>query len=260
MTKSTFRAGLAPLAGLLFALGVAQVEAETTNCTVIDALPYTITTPGVYCLIADFFDVNLNAGAAITIDSSDVVLDMNGHKVGNGAGNLTQASGIYALNRTHLTVRNGTLIGFLIGVNLKDNTGGYATVQSCIVEDMRANFNKYQGINVEGKMNVVRNNHVLYTYGTTVFGANISAYGIRVVGHSPRVLNNEVSEVFKSGTGVAYGIFLASVTNGFVYENRVAVVTNGIVFFGGSTGKYKDSLTSGVTTAFSGGTDAGGNN
>lgn len=259
MTKSTFRVGLAPLAGLLFALGVAQVEAETTNCTVIDALPYTIATPGVYCLTEDL-DVILNVGAAITIDSSHVVLDMNGHKVGNGAGNATQAFGIYAVNRTHLTVRNGTVIGFLEGVRIKDDTGAYATVQNCIVEDMRANFNKYQGINVEGKMNVVRNNHVLYTYGTTAFGANVSAYGIRVAGHSPRVLNNEVSEVFKSGTGVAYGIFLVVVTNAFVYENRVAVVTNGIVFPGGSTGKYKDNLTSGVTTAFSGGTDAGGNN
>ena len=233
--------------------------AETTSCTVIDALPYTISASGVYCLTADF-DVNLNAGAAITIDSSHVVLDMNGHKVANGAGNATQAYGISALNRTSLTVREGTVIGFLIGVSIKDNSGGYATVQNCIVEDVRANFNKYQGINVEGKMNVVRNNHVLYTYGTTVWGANVSAYGIRVAGPSPRVLNNEVSEVFKSGTGTAYGIFLVSVSNGFAYENRVAVVTNGIAFSGASTGKYKDNLTSGVTTAFTGGTDAGGNN
>lgn len=244
---------------ILITLCMVPVGAETTLCTVIDALPYTISTPGVYCLTSDF-DVNLNAGAAITIDSSHVVLDMNGHKIGNGAGNATQAYGVYALNRTSLTVRNGTAIGFLIGVSIKDTSGGYATVQNCIVEDVRANFNKYQGINVEGKMNVVRNNHVLYTYGTTYFGANVSAYGIRVVGHSPRVLNNEVSEVFKSGTGAAYGIFLVSVSDGFAYENRVAVVTNGIVYFGASTGKYKDNLTSGVTTAFSGGTDAGGNN
>lgn len=244
-------------AGLL-ALGTGPAHAETTNCTAIDALPYAIAAPGIYCLTADF-DVNLAAGAAITIDSSHVVLDLNGHKIANGAGDATQAYGVYALNRTSLTVRNGTLIGFLIGVNIKDTSGGYATTQNCIVEDVRANFNKYQGLNVEGKMNVVRNNHVLYTYGTTLWGANVSAYGIRVVGPSPRVLNNEVSEVFKSGTGTAYGIFLVAVTNGFAYENRVAAVTNGIVFSGASTGKYKDNLTSGVTTAFSGGTDAGGN-
>ncbi len=247
------------LAASVILVAPCTARADTTNCTVIDALPYTIQTPGVYCLTADF-DVNLNAGAAITIDSSYVVLDMNGHKIGNGAGNATQAHGISALNRTSLTVRNGTVIGFLIGVSIKDDSGAYATVQNCIVEDMRANFNKYQGINVEGKMNVVRNNHVLYTYGTTLWGANVSAYGIRVVGSSPRVLNNEVSEVFKSGTGTAYGIFLPGVTSGFVYENRVAVVSNAIVFFGASTGKYKDNLTGGVTTAFSGGTDAGGNN
>lgn len=258
MTKSTFRVGLAALAGLLFALGVAQVQAETTNCTVIGALPYTIATPGVYCLTADF-DVNLNAGAAITIDSSHVVLDMNGHKVGNRAGNATQAYGIYALNRTSLTVRNGTVSYFLVGVNLK-STGW--SVQNCIVEDVRAHRNYYMGINVEGYMSVVRNNHVLSTYGTTYFGYNVSAYGIRVAGPSPRVLNNEVMEVVASGTtGVSYGIFVVDSIYGFVYENRVAMVMNGVAFFGSSNGKYKNNLTTGVTTmAFSGGTDAGGNN
>ncbi len=43
-------------------------------------------------------------------------------------------------------------------------------------------------------------------------------------------------------------------------NNAFITVNNGIVFFGASTGKYKDNLTSGVVTAFSGGTDAGGNN
>lgn len=242
---------------ILITLCTVPVGAETTNCTVIDALPYTIVTSGVYCLTANY-QPNLAVGAAITIDANEVVLDLNGHMISNLSGLATQAYGIYALNRSNLTVRNGGVMGFLIGVQIKAENG-YGMSLSNVVEDMRAGYNYYQGINVEGKASVVRNNHVLYIGRTTYFGANVSGYGIRVAGPSPRLLNNDVSQVFKSGTGVAYGIFLVSVSNGFAYENRVAVVRNGIVFFGASTGKYKDNLTSGVTTAFSGGTDAGGN-
>ena len=42
-------------------------------------------------------------------------------------------------------------------------------------------------------------------------------------------------------------------------NNRITVADRGIAFLG-STGKYRDNITFGVTTPFMGGTDIGNNN
>jgi len=46
-----------------------------------------------------------------------------------------------------------------------------------------------------------------------------------------------------------------------VVANRISDVQIGAEFFSGATGKYRDNLTDGVATPFTGtGADAGGNN
>jgi len=54
------------------------------------------------------------------------------------------------------------------------------------------------------------------------------------------------------------GIFLESGASVLVMNNRMTGLTSGIVF-STSTGKYRDNLTSGVGTPYTGGTNAGGN-
>ncbi len=240
---------------LAFVLGAAPARAETVNCTAITALPAVITVQGVYCFTGDLATA-ITSGIAIDIQTNNVVLDLNGFKLGGlAAGPGTTANGIHALNRQNITIKNGTIRGFLEGIVIID-TGAS---QGHVVEDIRADQNTHTGFDVHGSGNIVRNNQVVATGGSTAFGVNASATGIRVFGAGPRVLNNDVITTVKQGTGIARGIFLDSVTGGLLVNNRITVADKGIDF-AGSDGKYRDNVTFDVTTPFSGGTNIGNNN
>src|SRR5215831_2499821 len=117
----------------------AVVWAETTVCTAITTVPFTITVQGIYCLTQDI-ETNLADGNAIEIATSNVELDLNGYKLGNlSAGPGTTATGIHALDRKNITVKNGTVRGFVEGIRLEDVSSGVS--QGHIVEDIRAELN-----------------------------------------------------------------------------------------------------------------------
>src|SRR5262245_11038597 len=89
-------AAAATLVVLALTLGVGRLHAETTQCTVISSLSTTITVQGIYCLTSDFY-LFLVSGHAITINTNNVVIDLNGHKIGNlGVGIGILVVGIYA--------------------------------------------------------------------------------------------------------------------------------------------------------------------
>jgi hypothetical protein len=267
------------------ALSAPGVSAETTICTVISVLPYTISAQGSYCLDRNL-STAMTTGAAITINTDFVVLDLNGFKVGGGSGGPgTQTSGVFAQNHKNITVKNGNIRGFLRGVYLKDTSGTFTSSQGHLVEDVRADQNTFAGIVVEGRGNVVRNNQVVDTTGTTVNGANSDAIGLVVNGPGSRVINNDSTETVAVGTGTAYGIQISAADGAVVENNRVGnsvlvsgstaislasgddvlvvgnrMATMGLgVVFAAANGKYRDNITSGVTTAYTGGTDAGNN-
>jgi len=83
------------------------------NCTVITYLPYTISTPGIYCLNANL-ETDMTTGTAITINVNNVVIDLNSRKLGGGsAGAGTLATGIYAYQRKNITIQERNGEGFL---------------------------------------------------------------------------------------------------------------------------------------------------
>ncbi len=240
------------LAALALAAAAAPAGAETLNCTPINAVPAVITLPGVYCFTKSLV-TTISTGKAIDIQANNVVLDMNGHRLGGlGAGLGTTADGIYSFNRQNITIRNGTVRGFLIGVRM----GGSGGSQGHLVEDVRADLNTYTGIRVEGTGNIVRNNQVVATGGTT--SGFTSAWGIVVIGVGARVINNDVITVTDGG-GVSFGISITDGSDGLAVNNRITSADMGVQY-AGSTGKYRDNLTSNVTTPYTGGTDAGNNN
>ena len=232
-------------------LGAAPARAETVHCTAITTLPAVITVQGVYCFTGDLATA-ITSGNAIEIQTNNVVLDLNSFKLGGlAAGPGTTAVGIRANNRQNLTIKNGTIRGFLRGILLTDSGAS----QGHVVEDIRADQNTFQGIQVQGAGTIVRNNQVVATGGTTLAA---SVFGIVVVGTGPRVLNNDVIDTVAQGTGTAWGILLSSVTGGLVVNNRITGADRGIEIQG--TGKYRDTLTFDVTTPFTGGTAVGTNN
>lgn len=256
-------------------------QAETTNCTAITSLPYLITSQGIYCLTGNL-TTSMTSGSAIIIGVNNVVLDLNGYKIGGlAAGPGTIATGIYAYQRQNITIKNGTVRGFFFAINLND-ISPYTTSQGHIIEDIRADMNTYVGIEVNGRGNIIRNNQVVDTGGSSIYP---SAYGIAVEGPGNRVINNDVYETKEQGsgashgidaysapgvvvennrvgnaalgTGTSVGIYMLSSANAMVNDNTISMMNYGIQYAAGSTGLYMNNLASGCTTAFSGGTPAG---
>ncbi len=231
----------------------APAQAETTNCTAIPTLPYTISTQGVYCLTAHL-STNSTSGNAITINTSNVILDLNGFKLGGLAAGLgTTANGIFAAQRQNITIKNGTVRGFYRGIFL-DDAPPYTTSQGHVIEDIRADQNTLSAIRIYGNGNIIRNNQVVATGGTTVNGANTNAYGITAYGPGSRVLNNDVTDVAAQGTSWAFGIdlYVGSGSSSVVAGNRVDNLTspggsrNGIYLTGGGDNSVKDNILSGT--------------
>jgi parallel beta-helix repeat protein len=224
------------------------------------------------------------SGNAITINVNNVVIDLNGRKLGGGAaGPGTEAYGIFAFQRKNITIKNGTIRGFKIGVYL-DDASPHTTSQGHIIEDIRADMNTYMGIVTLGRGNIIRNNQVVDTGGST---GTTYAYGIATYGPGSRVLNNDVYETKEQSTGYAYGIYIYDGDGSVVLNNRVGnqafgagtsmgidigysdnaiVKSNTIskmeygIYFSVSTGLYGDNLLSGCTTPFTSGTAAGSTN
>jgi hypothetical protein len=244
-----------PLVVLALVLAAFEAQAETVNCTAITVLPAVITVQGVYCLKGNL-QTGMTSGNAIDIQTNNVVLDLNGFKLGGlSAGLGTNTFGIYAIDRQNITIKNGTVRGFRQAIVLLDSGAS----QGHLVEDIRADQNTEAGIQVAGSGNIIRNNQVVSTGGTTIFGPVASSYGIYVAGEGPRVLNNDVVNTKGTGFGLGDAIFFTgTVSGGLAVNNRISVADHGIRFSG--TGKYRDNLTFAVFAPFTGGTDAGNNN
>ena len=167
--------------------------------------PTTITAPGTYILQRDI--VYNSNGAAITIAASNVTLDFNGYQlIGPGSANNT-AIGIAARNQDQITIRNGTIRGFMYGIYLSDDSdialsGTGFNQGHHVIENMQLIGNTFRGLRVEGRGNVIRNNIVEDTGGTTVYG-NPIVMGIESLGPGALIEDNYIYAVRGNGYGIA---------------------------------------------------------
>src|SRR5262245_46862097 len=196
-----------PLAALLGLALPGNARAETLSCTpIVQAdIPKVITVQGIYCLTGDI-NVNLASGSAIDVQTNNVMIDLNSHKIGNlGAGVGTLANGIQAVQRQNVTIVNGTIRGFYRGIFLDDDSP-FTASQGHRVEGMRLDQNTFVGMSVRGRGSVARNNLVVSIGGTTTNGADSAAFGIFVAGVANRIIDNDVIGVVGQGTGEGTGI------------------------------------------------------
>lgn len=182
----------------------AAARAETTDCTEITALPFTITQSGIYCLKAS----QQVAGVGIFVVANDVVIDLNGHVItntgtGGGISIITQAT------QSNVTVRNGTIRGGTEAVNL--------TGPGHLVERLRVEGTNTGGIAIVGPGATVRNNVI-----TGVTGPACCNTSIFVVGYGARIMDNEILEIGLSAGGEANGIKAGDVNGGVISGNIIA--------------------------------------
>ncbi len=266
--KSTARfIGLAVLSMVLSAVA----HAETTNCTPITGAWYTIGAPGIYCL-------NSSISSQIQVNADGVVIDLNGHALeGLGTG-----TGIYAVDRKNLTVRNGTIRGFHTGIRVDGKAS-----HGHLFEQLRVSDNGNAGISVHGDGSVVRDNLFLNNCGVAGAGAKWAIFvagtgvhvhdnevvetgvgvtpnevvGIRIGGAGVVVERNVVSNAIVGSTG-SRGIAVLASGKNTVVGNRIVNMKIGIlnaIDFGGTT-LFLDNTVGGTITPFAGGTMAGSTN
>lgn len=218
-------------------------NAETTLCTAISGLPFTISASGVYCLHGNLTTAS-PAGTAITVNADNVVIDLNGHVLSNnGAGVTTQAIGIGTLNHRDVTVKNGTIRLFQQCVVLDEATTPTQN-RTHLVEDLNVENCRFVGIRVEGQSSTVRRNVVRDTGG----GLSLSGEAIAVNGQGSQVLDNLVHHVIVGSTA-SVGISVSGLDM-MVVNNRVSGAGVGIIFESGTSGAYRDNLTSSVGTPY----------
>jgi parallel beta-helix repeat protein len=149
-----------------------------------EQLPLTITAPGSYYLMANIS----TTGGGITIESSDVTIDLNGFTLAGGTG-----TGIYSTDESpytnyNVTVRKGRVQGWeLHGVNHRsfhstveqvesyDNGGAGIRVESgSRVSKCSANYNRGQGIDLDQSGSLVEDS-VAYDNGENGIDASQGA-------------------------------------------------------------------------------------
>jgi parallel beta-helix repeat protein len=267
---------LAPLfvfAGL-YAAPTAVLAAESyDNCAgFIDSLPATIGKQGVWCLRKDL-STALASGAAITVATNNVTVDCNDFKIGGlGAGDASQAWGIFATDRQNITVRHCNIRGFRTGIDLYGGAGH-------LVEDNRLDNNLASGIEVQGDNNLIRRNRVFdtggqqeYGYGIVAIGADVinniisgvftapavesRPYGILAGGSGTAVQGNRIRGLIVSGPGPALGI--AFQTKGVIVDGNqitanATTTGNGIGRYGNATPDADATCSNNIVRGFTGG-------
>ncbi|MDJ0613450.1 MAG: hypothetical protein QNJ29_07205 [Rhizobiaceae bacterium] len=252
--KKFFLSAVVMAAMLIF--GHIETRAETTECTEITSLPATITVQGVYCLKSDQ-STNITNGSAITINTNNVTIDLNGWKLGGlAAGTGTFANGIYALDRKNITIRNGTIRGFSSAIHIdgmSDTSSGH------LIEHILADSNRYIGFQLEGSNLRVLNNSIIntgphdlftvaygmfinsapnsYIHGNTVsvVDESLQAIGLRFTGADRSVIiNNRVLDL-KNGSNVVAGIQLLTSSRVFLNGNVLSTGGNGTLALSIST-------------------------
>lgn len=270
-----------PLSRLLVtafaAVGCSGVAfAQPNGCMHVTSVPATLSEPGRYCLVGPL-SVEHATGIAIKIATDDVELDLNGYTLsGIAAGSDTEAFGIASKGTRNITVKNGTVEGFFIGVELERTQRGVGFQGGHLVEDLRLIENRATGIRVNVPGVTVRRNQILNTGSP-----DSNAIGILVQskGTGARVLDNDVHR--SVSLNVEVGI-LVNVDDVVIANNRIsdfrrgvstfasrALISNNRVSFAEDAdpefgiqtfeGYCKDNLVIGFDDPFDGCYDAGGN-
>lgn len=173
-------------------------------CTPIVTLPFVIPSSGKYCVASDLLGT-VTSGAGVTINASNVDLDLKGFTIGGGGDPASQADGVYALDRQSVSVHGGMITGFLNGVRLTRSPLSLAA-QNNSAKNLNLPGNTRSAVWLDGTGNVIVGCVVGTTGGTTLFGADADTYGIVSIGTDAQVAGNTVQDTVGVGGGSGIAI------------------------------------------------------
>jgi hypothetical protein len=186
----------------VLAMMACAAQAESTQCQEV-VPPATITQSGSYCLKKSY-NTNLPGQPAISIEASDVTLDLNGFSLINQSTEVVKAtSGVKAYNVTNVTVRNGGIRGYGYGVFY--DAPDASVVRGQLVEDLFIDRTAYCGVCMVNQQGVIRRNIILRVEGD----ASGNHAGISGGRSSLDIMDNDIGNLASSATGSVSGIALS---------------------------------------------------
>ncbi len=221
-------------------------------CTEL-SLPATISSPGNYCLAADYTTAD-PAEKSIEIAASDVTVDCQGHRLTSNANSNSGTSvAIFANNRHDITVQNCRIMGgYSIGIDILQNNSGPNANYYVTLADNYIGGPYLYGIRAYGSAIEILRNHI-YDIGGQL---NSHAAGIRI-GAGTGFAFHLLKENLIAGTNTPYtnafgilsdksvaGIFIGNGVTGSSASNT-AYKGYGIRILGGSGNRITDNHVNG---------------
>jgi hypothetical protein len=201
--------------------------------TVISSVPFTINTAGVYVL-GNALVYSGATGNAITVNTHNVTIDLNGHYLTCTAGSSNTATGIFANNKADIRVRNGEIVGFNRGIGF-DYPGSGTNFNFGHAIDVVGFYNNQYGVWLHQSLgSIVRN--CIFIGGT----AGVDFFN----GTGNRAVSN-----------VANGVAFAFFSDGTDYfdSNYADHCTSGVEATSATT-RLRFNTTTNCTTGIAGGT------
>lgn len=263
---------------LLVALGIAlatpfPASADAAYGALISKLPAVIKKPGVYRLSRNL-SFNRGEGTAISIQADNVTLDLGGRQLtgafSNQQGGNVRSIAVSGTERRNVTICNGTISGFDIGVKLDGTNssrgncvrdlvvqdcavgGVFLEGSGCVVENSRLqSIGSVQtgtprptyGIWLNGDYGLVQRNRIANIYNSNSGAASYPVYGTRVSGQACILCENAISAISNPSGSPAVGAIVDGTSNTIIIAegNRINGVKTGIEFGGDATGVYRNN-------------------
>lgn len=183
-------------------------------CTLISSLPYTISSPGRYCMAGSRVQTDTLDG--ITINSDNVTIDGLGHSITGPYTSATTSRGILAINRKGIIIQDIRIVGYntsiLIGET--DTLVSGSTVfpdtrnsRDITINRVSADNPTFQGLHVRADNFSIINSRVSGV-GPTSVHPHAFATGISGQGNSCVISDNQVTMGQATGNGENVGISL----------------------------------------------------
>lgn len=223
------------LTRILALAAVSFLCAVSDYAETITSVPFVIKKSGTYTLDANLAYSGASNTKAITVEASNVVIDLNGFTLTGASSTLgiaTKTAGV-----TNLTVQDGTITGFSSDISLEDT-------QQFLVQNVRL-LNQFFGVSATScSFSTIQNCFIVGQGGSTT-GINLQSCSGVVV------KSNQISSC-------SYGCLAQDTSGNLFIANQIASCTTGLGLSGGD--KYQGNLTTGCAVPFNGGIAVGYDN
>lgn len=225
---------------------------QITAPIVINDFPYTITAPGKYYVYnkTTYTPAGASTTPAITINASNVILDLQGFVLSQATGTVNSIDGIQITSgQTDVTIRNGTISGFqahgiealgnhnrllfkdltvtgcaFTGIGITAGTSNNVSIKNCLINNCLTSASVAAAVAAGVLLNSINNVTIdnLKISNTGLLATANSASGLRLNSVNSGYITNSIVENSRVGFG-----FDTNSSIGIIYDNCLAVNNTG---------------------------------